>query len=244
MPAPLVVASGGASRDAPEHTIAAFETAIRDGADAIAMQVRLSRDGQPVVFGHPRLERASNGRGALGAHTVRDLKRLDAGGWKDARFAGQRIQTLQEVLERFRDAATFWLEPCAEGDGRGLEERVVSTLEIYDALDRCGVWSADLEALERVRGLNPDVRLGVIWPAGMPRPSLAGLRSGEVLRAPVSSLTREGVEAIQAAGFRCCAETADEPALVDRLVGWRVDALATGRPGLARTRIDRLRSLG
>ena len=240
-----MIASGGASADAPGHTIAAFEAAIRQGADAIAVQVRLSRDGHPMVFGHPRLERATDGRGALGAHTVRELKRLDAGGGTAARFAGQRIQTLEEVLERFRDLVDLWVEPCPDREGGArLEERVVSTLEIYDALERCGVWSADFEALDRIRSLDPDVRLGIIWPEGEPRPSLATLRNGEVLRVPVSSLTKETVEMVQGAGFRCCAETADEPALVDRLVGWRVDALATGRPGLVRTRIDRLRSLG
>ena len=240
-----MIASGGASADAPEHTIAAFEAAIRDGADAIAVQVRLSSDGHPVVFGHPRLERGSNGYGALGAHTVRDLKRLDAGGWRDARFAGQRIQTLQEVLERFRDAAPFWIEPCADaGREADLEERVVSTLEIYDALEQCGVWSADVRALGRIRVLNSGVRLGVIWPSRRPRPSLDALRTGEVIRVGAAALTREGVEAIQATGFRCYAETADEPALVDRLVGWRVDALATGRPGVVRTQVDRLRSPG
>ena len=239
-----MIASGGASADAPEHTIAAFEAAIRDGADAIAVQVRLSSDGHPVVFGHPRLERASNGYGALGAHTVRDLKRLDAGGWREPRFAGQRIQTLQEVLERFRDAAPFWIEPCADiGREADLEERLVSTLEIYEALERCGVWSADVRALDRIRALNPDVRLGVIWPLGRPQP-LPELRTGEVIRAAARVLTKEDVETIHAAGFLCYAETADEPALVDRLVGWRVDALATGRPGVVRTRVDRLRSPG
>ena len=207
------------------------------------MQVRLSSDGHPVVFGHARLERASNGHGAVGAHTVRDLKRLDAGGWREAKFTGQRIQTLQEVLERFRDAAPFWIEPCADiGREADLEERLVSTLEIYDALERCGVWSADVGALDRIRALNPEVRIGVIWPLGRRQP-LAALRTGEVVRAAAPALTREGVETIQAAGFRCYAETADEPALVDRLVGWRVDALATGRPGVVRTRVDRLRSL-
>src|SRR5262249_62281028 len=144
---------------------------------ASAVRVRPRGADTRVVCGPPRLERASNGYGALGAHTVRDLKRLDAGGWWEARFAGQRIQTLQEVLERFRDAAPFWIEPCADiGREADLEERLVSTLEIYDALERCSVWSADVGALDRIRALNPDVRLGVIWPLGRPQP-LPALRT-------------------------------------------------------------------
>ncbi len=48
-----------------------------------------------------------------------------------------------------------------------------------------------------------------------------------------------GVEAIRSAGLGCYVGKADEPALVDRLVGWRVDGIFTGRPGMVRTRIDR-----
>jgi len=54
---PLVIARGGASAEAPEHTIAAFEAALAEGADALAVRVRLSRDGHPVAFGPAVLER-------------------------------------------------------------------------------------------------------------------------------------------------------------------------------------------
>ena len=96
---PLVIARGGASAEAPEHTIAAFEAALDEGADALSLRVRLSRDGHPVAFGPATLERTTDGRGTVGECTVRELKRLDAGGWKGLSFRGQRVQTLQEVLE-------------------------------------------------------------------------------------------------------------------------------------------------
>ncbi len=107
---PLVIARGGASAEAPEHTIAAFEAALDEGADALSLRVRLSRDGHPVAFGPATLERTTDGRGTVGECTVRELKRLDAGGWKGLSFRGQRVQTLQEVLERFRDRTRFWIE--------------------------------------------------------------------------------------------------------------------------------------
>ena len=88
---PIVIARGGASAEAPEHTIAAFEAALAEGADALALRVRVSKDGHPVVFGHATLERTSDGRGSVAQLTVRELKRLDAGGWKGPRFGGQRI---------------------------------------------------------------------------------------------------------------------------------------------------------
>ena len=107
---PLIIADRGASADAPEHTIAAFELALDQGADGIALDVHLTRDGQPVVIHDFTLERTTDGAGAVAAHTMREMKRLDAGAWRSRRFQGQRVQTLQEVLERFRDRTRFWIE--------------------------------------------------------------------------------------------------------------------------------------
>lgn len=238
---PIVIARGGASAEAPEHTIAAFEAALAEGADALALRVRVSKDGHPVVFGHATLEQTTDGLGPVASLTVRELKRLDAGGWKGPRFGGQRIQTLQEVLERFRDRTRFWIEPHAGGaDGSGIEERIVSTLEIYEAVERSLVQSADREALCRVRALNPAVPLGVLWSAGALEAALPAPGMADALCPAVEVLREADVEKIRAVGLGCYVWTVNEPALVDRLVGWRVDGILTDRPGLVRARVGRL----
>ena len=238
---PIVIARGGASAEAPEHTIAAFEAALAEGADALALRVRMSKDGHPVVFGDATLERTSDGRGPVASLTVRELKRLDAGGWKGARFGGQRIQTLQEVLERFRDRTRFWIElPDDTAAGSGVEERVVSTLEIYEAVDSSLVQSADRDALGRVRALNPAVALGVLWRAGTLAAALPAPGSAEALCPAVEMLREADREKIRAAGLGCYVWTVNEPALADRLVGWCVDGILTDRPALVRARVGRL----
>ena len=238
---PLVIASGGASAEAPEHTIAAFEAALAQGADALALRVRVSRDGHPVVFGPATLERTTDGRGPVGEQTVQELKRLDAGGWKGPRFGGQRIQTLQEVLERFRDRTRFWIElPDDVGAQSGIEERVVSTLEIYEAAEGCLVQSANPKALGRVRALNPSVPLGAIWRAGSLAAALPAPGTAEAVCSAVEVLRAADVEMIRAAGFGCYVWKVSEPALADRLVGWCVDGILTDRPGLMRARVGRL----
>jgi glycerophosphoryl diester phosphodiesterase len=238
---PLVIASGGASAEAPEHTIAAFEAALAQGADALALGVRVSRDGHPVVFGPATLERTTDGQGPVGERTVQELKRLDAGGWKGRRFGGQRIQTLQEVLERFRDRTRFWIElPDGAAAGSGTEERIVSTLEIYEAVERSLVHSADREALGRVRALNPAVPLGALWSAGQLDAALPATGTADALCAAAELLRAADVETIRAAGLGCYVWTVNEPALADRLVGWCVDGILTDRPGLVRARVDRL----
>ncbi|MDX6331534.1 MAG: glycerophosphoryl diester phosphodiesterase [Streptomycetaceae bacterium] len=77
-----VVAHRGASEDAPEHTLAAYLKAIEDGADALECDIRLTADGQLVCVHDRRVNRTSNGRGAVSAMELADLAELDFGSWK------------------------------------------------------------------------------------------------------------------------------------------------------------------
>jgi glycerophosphoryl diester phosphodiesterase len=77
-----VVAHRGASEDAPEHTLAAYTKAIEDGADALECDVRLTADGHLVCVHDRRINRTSNGRGAVSALELSDLAALDFGSWK------------------------------------------------------------------------------------------------------------------------------------------------------------------
>ena len=85
---PQVVAHRGASEDAPEHTLAAYRKAIEDGADALECDVRLTADGHLVCVHDRRVNRTSNGRGAVSALELSDLAALDFGSWKSRDAAG------------------------------------------------------------------------------------------------------------------------------------------------------------
>ncbi|HTI54797.1 MAG TPA: glycerophosphodiester phosphodiesterase family protein [Verrucomicrobiae bacterium] len=243
MPAParpLLIAHRGASADAPENTIAAFELALDQGADGLELDIHLSADGHPVVIHDFTLERTTDGAGPVSALSVRELKRLDAGGWCDHRFQGQRVQTLQEILERFRDRARFWLE-LKGGPALypGLEERVVSTVEIYDVVDRVLVQSFDPAAVGEVRALNRAIRVGIVTAKAPLDRTL--LRPGAVdAICPALDMCSEGlIGDVRAAGLDCYVWTVNEPAQVDRLVGWGVSGIITDRPGTTRARLDR-----
>ncbi len=239
-PRPVVIAHRGASADAPENTIAAFELALEQDADGIELDVHLSHDDHLVVFHDFTVERTTDGAGPVRGLTVRELKRLDAGGWRDRRFRGQRVQTLHEVLERFRERTRFWVE--LKGGSAlypGIEDRVVSALEIYDVVDRTLVQSFDHEALGRIRAASPEIRLGAL----VERAPLDGalLRPGVVdaICPDVQVLSEPELSKIREAGLACYVWTVNEPAQVDRLVGWGVSGVITDRPGALRARLGR-----
>ena len=236
---PLIIAHRGASADAPEHTIAAFELALAHGAGGLELEVHLSRDAQPIVIRDFTLERTTDGAGPVSEHSVRELKRLDAGGWRGRAFRGQRIQTLQEVFERFRGRTRFWLTLRGGIDlYHGIEERVVSTVEIYDVLGESLVQSLDYRSLDQMRSMSGELRLGAVIarpPLDPVSHAVAGLSAVSV---DASLLTEQGVSALREAGLDCYAWTRDEPAQVDRLVEWGISGLITAQPGRLRARLS------
>lgn len=96
--AQLIVAHRGASYDAPENTLAAFRLAWEQGADAIEGDFFLTKDQQIVCIHDSKTKRTSGEERDVATATLEELRRLDVGRWKDARWAGERIPTLAEVL--------------------------------------------------------------------------------------------------------------------------------------------------
>ncbi|MGC9523063.1 MAG: glycerophosphodiester phosphodiesterase, partial [Anaerolineae bacterium] len=78
--------------------MASFIQAWKDGADIIELDVRLSADQEPVIIHDAWVDRTTDGTGRVSRMTLSELKQLDAGSWFDARFTGERIPTLEEVL--------------------------------------------------------------------------------------------------------------------------------------------------
>jgi glycerophosphoryl diester phosphodiesterase len=237
---PLVIGHRGASSEAPENTIAAFELALAQGADGIELDVHLSADEQPVVIHDFTLERTTDGAGPVSGHRVRELKRLDAGGWRDRRFRGQRLQTLQEVLERFRDRARFWIE--LKGGSAlypGIEDRVVSMIEIYDVVERVLVQSFDRAAIARVRALNREIPVGALVAEAPLDLDLLDPEAVDAICPGEPVVSEELLREIRRAGLASYVWTVNEPARMDRLVEWGVSGIITDRPGLLRARLGR-----
>ena len=78
---PFVVAHRGASADRPEHTRAAYELALQEGADGVECDVRLTRDGHLVCVHDRRVDRTSSGTGLVSDMTLAQLRELDWGAW-------------------------------------------------------------------------------------------------------------------------------------------------------------------
>ena len=99
LPQPVIFAHRGAAVYAPENTLAAFELALTQGADAIELDVKLSAEGCAVVIHDDTVDRTTNGAGRVKNLTLADLRSLDAGSAFSEKYSGEKIPLLEEVFE-------------------------------------------------------------------------------------------------------------------------------------------------
>lgn len=151
----FVAHRGGRVAGYPENTLSAFSRAIEDGVDAIELDLRGTKDGAIVVIHDGTVNRTTNGRGAVAASSLADLRKLDAG-------KGERIPTYEEVLQLASGTGTRLVLDIKEG--RSLDKRkVVRLTEQHHAVLNVIVGLRNLEDLRAVRALNPKLRtLGFI----------------------------------------------------------------------------------
>ena len=95
--APLIIAHRGASYDAPENTLAAFNLAWEQGADGIESDWYLTSDGKMICCHDPDTERTGLVKHVISETSFDELRKLDVGSWKHAKYRGERMPTLEEV---------------------------------------------------------------------------------------------------------------------------------------------------
>ncbi|MEZ6059394.1 MAG: Xaa-Pro dipeptidyl-peptidase [Planctomycetaceae bacterium] len=134
MPERGICAHRGASDTHPENTLAAFREAIMLGATMIEFDVALTKDGHLVLMHDATVDRTTDGKGAVADLTLDDIRGLDAGRWKDDRFKGERVPTLEEALEMMPD--NVWLNVHLKG-GADLAKKTVMAIVDAGRLHQC-----------------------------------------------------------------------------------------------------------
>jgi glycerophosphoryl diester phosphodiesterase len=235
----LNFAHRGASHNAPQNTLAAFRLALEMGADGVELDVQVSKDGEAVVIHDFTVDATTDGQGPVKDKTLAELKELDAGSWLDARFAGQRIPTLQEVIVEIGHQLLLNIELKTKGLGSaGLVAEVVRLIEDHNLVHRAIVSSFNPLALRRVKRLNPHICSGLLYyfdlPAHLIRTLLLLLADPDALHPEKRLVTQEYMTWAKERGYRVNAWTVDEPAEMKRLIALGVDGIITNRPDVLR----------
>ncbi len=133
------------------------------GAGFIETDLQLSRDARLVAIHDATVNRTTNGQGAVHDMTLAELRRLDAGSWFGSEFAGERIPTIEEVLEfAKKHDVVFYLEMKPSGSWGG-EHALISALRESGEIARTVVISFDPAILAGVRKIEPTLMTGLLF---------------------------------------------------------------------------------
>lgn len=188
----LWIAHRGASTEAPENTLPAFQIAIEAKMDMIELDVQLTKDGQLVVLHDASLERTTTGRGLVSDATLAEIRKLDAGRWFSEAFANVRVPTLDDVFESFPYAFfNVELKPTHVETADLLTRQVLRCIASHGATNRVLVSSFDHVSLHTLRTLSKDIALGALYSGRMWPPfAMAELLQLSSLHPNVESLDR------------------------------------------------------
>lgn len=231
---PPVIAHRGASKLAPENTLAAFRRAKEYGAHWVEFDVMLTKCGEAVVIHDETLERTTNGAGRVADFTYAELLTLDAGSWFSPVFQGEKIPTLKEVillLNQLPMHANIEIKPC-EGFETATVKKVLQVIaECWQQKNPPLISSFSRPVLQDVANFAPTSQLGFLmheweedWREFSDRLNCTSINVNQEI------LTTENMATLKTSGRYLLSYTVDDVARARELFSAGVDAVFSNCP--------------
>lgn len=239
LPKPMIFAHRGASAYAPENTLASFELALRQEADGVELDVKLTADGHVVVFHDQTVDRTTNGKGHVAQMTLAELRKLDAGSYFDIAFRGETIPTLEEVIKAVGQLTFINIE-LSNNTSKfdNLPEKVAAIVSRLKVTHRVMFSSFNPVALYKIHRLLPQTPFGLLAYSGFAgawaRSWLGRLLSYQAVHPDFNDVTPSFVKQVHQHGARVYVWTVDNENDIRRLLGYGVDGIITNDPIVAR----------
>ena len=249
---PLIIGHRGASAVAPENTLAAFARAFEDGADGIELDVRLSRDGVPIVIHDPNLRHTGLRKARVARLTAESLSQIDVGSWFNQshrrmarlQFTRQTVPTLGEVFDLMahqpRQDLIVYVELKTVRKQKlnaALGAAVVEVIKRHSFEGRVIVISFNLATVAGVKALDGSIRTGALFgPRQRATKSIrkiisAAVESGasQILLHHLIAKRRILIRALKA-NLTPVVWTVDDPRWLKRALTHDIHALMTNNP--------------
>ncbi|MEE8156275.1 MAG: glycerophosphodiester phosphodiesterase [Phycisphaerales bacterium] len=251
-PLPLIVAHRGASHIAPENTLAAFRLAWVLDADLIEGDFYLTSDGVIVAHHDDTTKRTAKVDRLVQDQTLQELTSLDVGSWKDSKWAGQKIPTLNQVFGTVPPHGKILIE--IKSDTRIVEPLIDVVRDSPLAKEQMIIICFDAQVIAQIKQRLPSIRaywLSDFEEHGIGRwdPTVDQIietakrigAEGVDLKANLNVIDAKFVAEIQRAGLELHVWTVNDPVAARRLMKLGVDSITTDRPGWLRSQLQRRR---
>lgn len=230
-----VMAHRGASTEAPENTMAAFQKAIDDMADYIELDVQLTNNGEVIVMHDSNAYRTTGVDANIVNMTYKEVKTLDAGSWFSDEYVGENVPSLKEVLELTQGKIKLNIELKPVDNGTALAKNTVRLIEKYNMVNDCVITSFSESALKAVKTYNQEIKVGYILSAAYG--DFYDMKNVDFFSVNVAFLSKRTIDAIHNSGKQVYAWTVNNKEAIKNLTNKGVDGIITDNPVLARETI-------
>ena len=257
----LNIGHRGASAYAPEHTFAAYDLALAQGADYIEIDLQMTADGVLVALHDKTLNRTADApegvpewycRGLVSKKTLEQIKMCDAGSWFSPEYAGEQIPTLEEIFDKYEDPdyegppVNYYIETKNPDAAPGMEDELVRLLGEYDLIPeedpaeteswRVLIQSFSAESLMKIHEDAPSLPLIQLYWAGTSKSIQRDLDAVSAYAVGIGPYKKDVDAAlVEAAHERCLAVhpyTVNTVEEMEDLIALGVDGMFTNNPDL------------
>jgi glycerophosphoryl diester phosphodiesterase len=236
---PIIVAHRGASLVAPENTIAAFEAAVRQNADAVELDVQLTGDGELIVLHDDTLDRTTNGTGKVSQSVLQMIKELDAGAWFGDAFKKEPVPTLADVFEAIGRKTFINIElKNYSSPFDDLAEKVAQLVKRHNLENQVFFSSFNPFALRAAKRQLPNVPTGFLTLKGLSRSWIESLVENiapfDAIHPHLSDISPQTVHRAKQNGKKLFTYTVNTPQEIVAITNLGVNGIITDDPLLAR----------
>jgi len=215
----MLMGHRGAAALEPENTLLSINRALEIGVNAVEIDVHLTRDRELAVIHDSTLDRTTNGTGPVSNYTLSEIKKFDAG-------KGERIPSLQEVIDLVRGRCRLIVELKEDGTEQGVVE-LIRKNELYDSAYVISFWHM---LVKRVKEMNSRIKTGVLMVGCPVNACLAKSAFADALVMNYAFINRELVETAHREGVKVFIWNIDCPDLLKPYADMQVDGIGSNDP--------------
>lgn len=157
-----ITAHRGSSFEAPENTLVSIKKAYDNGTDFVEIDVQLTKDEKIILLHDDNFKRTCNVDKKPSEMTLEEIKKLEAGSWFDQKFKGEKIPTLEEVMDYSRGKVKLNIEIKGSKITKNIRKAVVDLIKSKDYINDCIVTSLNYDDILEVEKLEPKIKTGYI----------------------------------------------------------------------------------
>jgi len=238
-----IIAHRGCSLTAPENTISSLKRSIELGIDGSEIDIQSTKDGFLVLMHDETVDRVTNGQGKVKDLELSYIKTLDAGSWKHTRYIDERVPTLVEVLELFKNSDQ---DLVIDIKGANISKRIIDVVKAKSMQSNIVMITSSLEVIQKIHEVDSQIRCGWIC-GGFPRElssekdkikwvyQQARKHKVDILDFHYKLLSKGIIRELQKRKIEVWVWTVNEQEVMKALMSWNIDAITTDRPGLLKT---------